>query len=227
MNANTVVAALPAGYRWATPHEVETWTERLEEMVQVRVGGSDDDPETDLAIRKGEGMLTPHDRENVPKRTVYFNRARLVRLVQTYEVEIPADYDVEEWMENDGSGLDQFVCDQGHVVAEEQMEVDHHDDELDLREIPPPAQVVKPFVLVVDPDNPGLVQTRCPHCSAMDSIVEVDKATRFNELTDLTPDGTCTASTGQGDYEFDHWFCTACESEQIAEPDGFKITSWY
>ena len=40
---------LPEGYRWADADECEVWTE-LPEVIQVRVGGTDEDPLTDLAV---------------------------------------------------------------------------------------------------------------------------------------------------------------------------------
>lgn len=48
--AADIVEELPAGYRWATSDETERWTALAGSMVQVRRGGTDDDPETDLAI---------------------------------------------------------------------------------------------------------------------------------------------------------------------------------
>ena len=41
---------LPEGYRWMTAEEVEAWT-TTPGVIQVRVGGTDDDPWTDLAVR--------------------------------------------------------------------------------------------------------------------------------------------------------------------------------
>lgn len=41
--------ALPDGYRWATCDEAEWWM-RYPGMIQVRVGGPDDEPWTDLAL---------------------------------------------------------------------------------------------------------------------------------------------------------------------------------
>ncbi len=40
---------LPEGYRWMTAEEVEAWT-TTPGVIQVRVGGTDDDPWTDLAV---------------------------------------------------------------------------------------------------------------------------------------------------------------------------------
>lgn len=59
MNVNTIVETMPYGYRWATADEVEEflnsdrrWGKMREEYwVQVRVGGTDDEPWTDLAIQ--------------------------------------------------------------------------------------------------------------------------------------------------------------------------------
>lgn len=46
------VEKLPAGYRWATSSETETASHSgdFSRMVQVRKGGTDDDPWTDLAV---------------------------------------------------------------------------------------------------------------------------------------------------------------------------------
>ncbi len=40
---------LPAGYRWATADETEVW-DTIPGLIQVRVGGTDDEPWTDLAV---------------------------------------------------------------------------------------------------------------------------------------------------------------------------------
>lgn len=51
MNADQIVPRLPEGYRWATPDECMNWEQYIDIMVQVRVGGTDDEPWTDLAIQ--------------------------------------------------------------------------------------------------------------------------------------------------------------------------------
>ncbi len=45
----TIHDSLPVGYRWMTPEEVETWDE-IPDAIQVRVGGTDENPWTDLAV---------------------------------------------------------------------------------------------------------------------------------------------------------------------------------
>lgn len=55
MNADVIVNALPEGYRWADEIETEAWSnsgDHHNDMVQVRVGGTDDEPWTDVAIRE-------------------------------------------------------------------------------------------------------------------------------------------------------------------------------
>jgi hypothetical protein len=47
--SSPVFDTLPAGYRWADENEAENWTE-TPGIIQVRVGGTDDDPWTDLAV---------------------------------------------------------------------------------------------------------------------------------------------------------------------------------
>ena len=46
--SSPIFEELPTGYRWLTPEEVENWAD-LDNVIQVRVGGTDDDPWTDLA----------------------------------------------------------------------------------------------------------------------------------------------------------------------------------
>lgn len=45
---------LPQGWRWATPEEVEAAIASgdYSQMLQVRVGGTDEDPWTDLAVKE-------------------------------------------------------------------------------------------------------------------------------------------------------------------------------
>lgn len=53
MNANTIVDSKPEGYRWANEVECDRWAHPayFNKMVQVRVGGTAEDPWTDLAIK--------------------------------------------------------------------------------------------------------------------------------------------------------------------------------
>ena len=47
---STIHDTLPEGYRWLTPDEVEQW-DLIPGVIQVRVGGTDEEPFTDLAVR--------------------------------------------------------------------------------------------------------------------------------------------------------------------------------
>lgn len=40
---------MPKGYRWATAEEAQRWDEQPS-VIQVRVGGTDDEPWTDIAV---------------------------------------------------------------------------------------------------------------------------------------------------------------------------------
>ncbi len=51
MDAYTIVDEMPFGYRWAVEDEAELWYVRPERFVQVRVGGTDEEPSTDMAIQ--------------------------------------------------------------------------------------------------------------------------------------------------------------------------------
>ncbi len=73
---------------------------------------------------------------------------------------------------------------------------------------------------------PG-AQTQCPHCKALDTIAEVDRATRWNTLTLSSNGATATAMLGSGDWEGDGWICTACLADDLVPPDGFEILDWY
>lgn len=46
---NIIVSGLPADYRWATCCEAENWP-TLIDAIQVRVGGTNDEPWTDIAV---------------------------------------------------------------------------------------------------------------------------------------------------------------------------------
>jgi hypothetical protein len=52
MYDDAIYPELPFGYRWANAEETErfTHTGKLDGMIQVRVGGDDNDPWTDLAV---------------------------------------------------------------------------------------------------------------------------------------------------------------------------------
>jgi hypothetical protein len=80
-----------------------------------------------------------------------------------------------------------------------------------------------------DPEQkrPRTPHTKCPKCGALDKIVEVDKAVRFNTLTLSSNGATATASTGQGDFEFDGWACTGCYADGLDAPADFEILDWY
>lgn len=52
LNADVIVDSLPKGYRWATETEALNWGHFSDSMVQVRKGGTDDEPWTDLAIKE-------------------------------------------------------------------------------------------------------------------------------------------------------------------------------
>lgn len=85
------------------------------------------------------------------------------------------------------------------------------------------------WTIYFDPKQkrPRDAHTKCPHCGALDKIVEVDRAIRFNELSLSSNGATATAIIGdEGDWEFAHWFCTACASSDLASPNGFEILEW-
>lgn len=84
----------------------------------------------------------------------------------------------------------------------------------------PPA-----FSVITDEDGDHHVQ--CPHCGSLGSIVEVDQAIRFNELVfDKGPMDPLGDMGGTGDWDYDHWFCTACMSDDLQAPVGFAIREW-
>ena len=58
MNAYQVVDEMPEGYHWADEDQCVRWDIEpyVSNMVQVRVGGTDDEPWTDLAIRIVRGV---------------------------------------------------------------------------------------------------------------------------------------------------------------------------
>lgn len=68
---------------------------------------------------------------NQPRETKHMRVRRefLVKKIQEWHVQVPVDYDTEEWMANDLAGFDQFVCDRGEVVLETYTTID--DDQLE------------------------------------------------------------------------------------------------
>jgi len=64
----------------------------------------------------------------------------------------------------------------------------------------------------------------CPYgdCGAADDIVELDVASRENELS-LSEDGTITAHLGDHSFENDGFECRQC-TRQVSLPDGSNIT---
>lgn len=79
-----------------------------------------------------------------------------------------------------------------------------------------------------DPEEkrPRTPHTKCPHCEALDTIVEVDQAVRFNTLKLSSNGATAVASTGSGDFDWYGWFCTACSNDNLAAPERFEILDW-
>lgn len=67
-------------------------------------------------------------------KVVRLRRTYLVERVQDYLLEIPAGYDIDEWLVNDFSGLDERLMDEGKLVFNDYEHVEH--DDLDLREVP-------------------------------------------------------------------------------------------
>ena len=67
----------------------------------------------------------------IETRTIRVKRSYLVRLVQIYQVDIPADMtdeQIQEWREADPGAFDETVCDFGSLVNEDYEAID--DDEL-------------------------------------------------------------------------------------------------
>lgn len=103
--------------------------------------------------------------------------------------------------------------------------------------VPPETKETKEFWLSrtgFDPGEPDNLNAQtweitCPHCRTTGSIVEVDKAVRWNRLTvEMRPDGPYVhASLGDSaDYHFAGWRCLFCDSENIDAPEGFEIEDW-
>ncbi|NRQ31225.1 hypothetical protein HII36_05160 [Nonomuraea sp. NN258] len=84
--------------------------------------------------------------------------------------------------------------------------------------------------VVLGPDEPhALVRDGvlvCPHpdCGAVDQIVELDVATRSNELEIVGP-GAIAAYCGDSTFEGDGFECDVC-SRRVSLPDDFEIVSW-
>ena len=93
---NKIVNEMPYGYRWALPDEVESVTsgdQHLAQfMVQVIVGGTEEEPETDLAIQWDcmieFGMDHDHDPEDCE-----YNVSLLT--------EMPDERDYSDWYDYD------------------------------------------------------------------------------------------------------------------------------
>ncbi|MDQ0376585.1 hypothetical protein [Amycolatopsis thermophila] len=60
----------------------------------------------------------------------------------------------------------------------------------------------------------------CPRCGEVNRIVEFDQACRINTLS--VEDGAVKATTGQGDWDHDHFACQAC-GKRVELPDGVEI----
>lgn len=88
---------------------------------------------------------------------------------------------------------------------------------------PPPAT----FRLIQTEDGETVIE--CPHCTAHNTIVEVDQAIRFNELIfDERSEGQRpVAHMGpEGDWDFDHWYCESCGTDDLSSPVDFEIREW-
>lgn len=68
-------------------------------------------------------------------RSVTLRRTYLIERIQDYTLQIPADYDVEEWLVNDFAGLNDRLTDDGTLIFEDYEHVEH--DDLDLTVIQP------------------------------------------------------------------------------------------
>ncbi|SDL75861.1 hypothetical protein SAMN05421874_128118 [Nonomuraea maritima] len=76
----------------------------------------------------------------------------------------------------------------------------------------------EPAVLVLDG------KLVCPYadCSATDEIVELDVATRSNELTIIRP-GVISVALGDSCFENDGFECEQC-SRRVSLPDGYELS---
>lgn len=97
MNINTIVDAMPKGYRWATAEEAEYSTSSdfhlSNYMVQVRVGGTDDEPQTDLAIMWDCMIEFGEDHDHDPEQCEY--------LISLMNEGMPDDRDYSGWYDYD------------------------------------------------------------------------------------------------------------------------------
>lgn len=64
-----------------------------------------------------------------PTKHVRVRREFLVKKIQEWHVQIPADYSTDEWTANDLAAFDQYVCDQGELGLETYATVE--DDQLE------------------------------------------------------------------------------------------------
>jgi hypothetical protein len=75
--------------------------------------------------------------ETQPMRQIRVRRTFLVERIQEWVVDVPAAYDTDEWKANDLGGFDQYVTDNGDLVAEDYEHVEY--DDLDLHVVSTPA----------------------------------------------------------------------------------------
>lgn len=78
-------------------------------------------------------------------------------------------------------------------------------------------------IVVIDEE----AHTQCPHCQALDTIVEQDSAIRWNRL-DLSnyPDEVIALCDDDGaEWGFEQWYCIKCGSTPSG-PDDFQIDDW-
>lgn len=83
---------LPPGYRWATPDEVEECLTGRRDYVQVRVGGTDEDPHTDLAVEMFDAddtlaVYVSHDTKSGDDMVAIEYDDRLITLLNPDEAE--------------------------------------------------------------------------------------------------------------------------------------------
>lgn len=65
----------------------------------------------------------------------------------------------------------------------------------------------------------------CPHCAAKDTLIEVDKAYRWNNGDVEVTDGRITAmfwGTGDADFEHEGYRCGACDGLVEITQDGIE-----
>lgn len=97
MNMDTIVETMPYGYKWAEPEEVEAVTSGdmhlARYMVQVIVGGTKDEPQTDLAIQWDCVIEFGMDHDHDPE-TCEYN-------VSLLTPEMPDEADYSGWYDYD------------------------------------------------------------------------------------------------------------------------------